>query len=120
MIDLAERFPRPFSEREEAILRLMLSVDGPGIGALREQADAAMVVGRCSCGCATVDLAVDRSRAPRSLLTQSPIVETQTKPGAAEHNVPVDVLLFLDDGWLSSLEIVYFDDAIPDEFPPPA
>jgi hypothetical protein len=98
----------------------VLSVEAPGVQALRQQAAVATVVVKCSCGCATIDLAVDPSLAPRSTLTRSPVIETRTKPSADDDpTVPFELLLFLDDGWLSSLEIVYYEDTVPREFPTP-
>lgn len=115
-----ETFPHDLSKREREILALLLSVDVPGIDELRQQAEAATVSGRCSCGCATVDFTVDQSMAPASPLRHSPVIETRTKAGVAGEAEPrYDLLLFLDNGWLQSVEIVYYGDTIPSEFPPP-
>src|SRR5436309_2398133 len=51
--------PRPLTDREAEILDFLLTPDFPGRDALRAQANTAKVVGRCSCGCATIDLATD-------------------------------------------------------------
>ena len=51
---------RPLSAREAETLRFILSHDDPRLVPLREQAEVASVRGMCHCGCATIDLAVDR------------------------------------------------------------
>ena len=67
-----------------------------------------------------------RDREPRRRLSKArpaPIadgiaVEAQTK-GINDDPEFVQLLLFVERGWLESLEIVYFQDYIPDEFPSP-
>ncbi len=50
--------PRPLNTAERQILAALLAVDFPGAEALRAQAERAQVVGRCDCGCPTIDLRV--------------------------------------------------------------
>jgi len=109
-------FPRPLSDREAETLSFLLSADDPRLAPLRVQAETATVVRTCTCGCATIDFAVDRTRTqPASGLPMVP-VESVT----VEQNDPDRIFwlfLFLDHGWLSSIEIAYLD-VIPAEFPP--
>jgi hypothetical protein len=108
---------RPLSEREAATLRYLLSVSDPRVDALRGQADVASVVDKCECGCATVALEVDCGAATASALAEGrPAIEARTRPEEAEP--PVELLLFLKEGWLSSLEIAWYDENLPSEFPP--
>ena len=79
-------------------------------------------VARWSCGCASFNVEVDRTIAPRSQVTNRPAVEAFSK----QHDDPAkafDLLLWVEDGWLSGVEIVdYVDrhgDESPDEIPPP-
>jgi hypothetical protein len=50
--------PRPLTPAESLVLGLLLSTEFPGVEALRAQARSAVVVGRCDCGCPTIELAV--------------------------------------------------------------
>jgi hypothetical protein len=114
----ADEFPRPLSSREDAVLRLMVSAEDPRLAALRHQAEVTTVTGKCSCGCATVFLAVDHDRAAAAMDLCSPVTQTHNRfpsdPGRFR-----ELILFLNGGWLSSLEIVFYDGPPPVEFPPP-
>jgi len=114
---------RPLSEREREILDLLLSLEVPGIAELREQAPTAQVVGMCECGCATIDLDVDRDVTPPSPLGRryGPAVRAITRPLPLPPNAKVTdvtgvevkdadvyftVHLWVDeDGWLTGIEI---------------
>lgn len=76
------------------------------------------MVGRCSCGCATIDIAVDRSQARASAFTSSPAIEATT-PQSDDPAAFFELLLFVEDGWLSSVEIVSYGAEPPREFPLP-
>jgi hypothetical protein len=127
---------RPLTEREDEILELMLSLEAPGIAELREQAPTARVTGRCPCGCATIDLDVDRDLTAPSPISHpgGPAIEARTRrlPMSAVKDLPTEaegrrdivlkVVLWVDDGWPSSIEIIdlVFDDpADANPFPPP-
>ena len=112
-----EEFPRPVSPREAATLRFMLSPDDPRLGPLREQAEIAVVSGRCPCGCATIDFTVDHERARPAPGMHSAVVDAHT-PRFDARQGPHELILFLDHGWLSSLEVVYYTTDPPVEFPP--
>jgi hypothetical protein len=118
MVANGDAYPRPLTEREQRILRFLLSVDAPGVDALRQQASVATVVGRCPCGCATIYLSVDRSAAPQSSIRRSPAIDTQ-RPLTDDPEQVNDLILFLDDGWLERVEIVHYGETPPEEFPPP-
>src|SRR5262249_58369124 len=81
---------RSLTERESGILDLLLSLEAPGVAELREQAPTARVVSRCPCGCATINLWVDRNATPPSRLGRryGPAIRAMTRrlpipPGAA-------------------------------------
>ena len=104
---------RPLRPAEAAILGFLLSADFPGAGALRHQARAARVVEGCPCGCASVELEVDPA-APRALqVSQYNAVE------ARGVHVAADLILFVADGRLASMEIVGHGAQRFTEFPAP-
>ncbi|MFD3514127.1 hypothetical protein [Streptomyces sp. NPDC058657] len=84
-----------------AVLDALL--DGPGavLAALREQVPHVRVAGWCGCGCATVDLAVDRSVVAAAPPHDSPVVEGFY--GESAHGA--GVMLFTSEGYLSGMEI---------------
>jgi hypothetical protein len=102
-------------EERETLLALLSHAEFEGRDALVEQVDAARVDAYCPCGCATVGFTVDRS-APSAGKTYRPI------PNEAE---VVDddgesiggVIVFVEHGYLSSLEIFWYDEPI-NPFPP--
>jgi hypothetical protein len=127
--------PRPLTERERDTLDLMLSLEAPGLAELREQAATARVSSECPCGCANIDLEVDRNASPPSQLGRryGPAITAMTRPlplppdetswGEKNPNLYFEVSLDVDEaGWLSRLEIDDFatldgkSDAHP--FPP--
>jgi hypothetical protein len=117
--DGTERPTRPLSAREREILAFLLSVDVEGMDELRKQAD--VVVARpWTCGCASVDLVVEGA-APRSSISTRPAVESAT----VEREDPeqtFDLLLWVEDGLLSGMEIVDYGDKHGEHsqvFPPP-
>jgi hypothetical protein len=103
---------RPLTSNERGILDLLLTQDFQGVDALRAQVPHASVVGRCTCGCATVDLAVDKERCKpassygRPILSEAQVVVDDDEPLGG-------VIVFLDDGYLSALEIYSSGDPIP-------
>jgi hypothetical protein len=109
-------FPRPLSLREAETLRFMLSPNDPRLDSLREQAEVALVSGMCHCGCATVDLAVDKDRARPAAGLCSEVIDTRT-PQFDPDKGPFELILYLADGWLKELEVVYYANDPPLEFP---
>ncbi len=106
--------PRPLTVSERSILDLMLSLDFEGVEELRRQALNVLVTGRCSCGCPTIDLATSPdSNRSRIADSTSPV---QARVDHGEGHAPGEFILFLNDGRLSSLEYVYYDE-IPNDWP---
>ncbi len=116
MVDQSGDKPRPLTEREAATLDLMLAVDDSRLDPLRQQANAVTATRGCTCGCATINFDVDRALASHAVGLCSPVT-------LAWRRVPFDtdefcnVILFIKDGWLSSLELGWLETPIP-EFPP--
>jgi hypothetical protein len=112
----AAKSPRPLQPEERAaLLALLNNADFEGRDALLAQVDAARVVGFCGCGCATVDLSV------ASALT-TPIV-AQHIPNEAvvlgdDGEAIGGVLVFVKDGYLSSLEVYEYGGGPISPFPP--
>jgi hypothetical protein len=100
---------------------MLLSIEMPGIDELRAQVPHVRVA-RWSCGCASFEIEVDRTLAPRSEVTKRPAIEAVSRQHE-DRAKTFDLLLWVEDGWLSSVEIVdYVDkhgDESPDEIPPP-
>jgi hypothetical protein len=75
--------PRPLISDEHAALDLLLSVDFDGATDLRAQARDATVVGRCGCGCPTVDVALPDTAPAEGLHRRvSPVEGRVTTHGA--------------------------------------
>lgn len=110
--------PRALSPSEAAALAFLLSYDDPRMEPLRKQAEVASVVWECTCGCATVNLVIDRSRAPAAIGLCSPVLRT-VRRGKFDADEFCELIVFLDDGWLSSLELVWYGSKPIAEFPPP-
>lgn len=110
-------FPRPLTGREAETLQFMLSAAFPGDEVLREQASHAIVLERCTCGCATIDLGLQSSAPVAPEIQGAPLVQTRARD-MDEH--PAGLMLFVRDGRLSSLEIVWYDESqMTGEFPAP-
>jgi hypothetical protein len=111
--DSAKMFPmRPLSETESRVLSVMLALDFPGAPELRAQVSSARVVGRCSCGCPTIDIKVsdDVDRA---------VVQSETPVDANVDGIPgAGLIVFVRDGRLSCLEYYFSEDPPPNDFPP--
>lgn len=110
--------PRSLSGAERLVLDTLLAPDFPGAAELRAQLARVQVIGTCDCGCPTVDLAVPPDVDPSPVKTRARLVpvEGRVKPVAGEP--PGDIILFVDDGRLSCLEYVSYDDPSPVEWPP--
>jgi hypothetical protein len=108
--------PRPLLPEERATLLALLSyADFDGRDALLEQVDFARVDWYCGCGCATVTLTVDPA-APSARRTYRPIPNEATVVDV-NGEIIGGVIVFADDGYLSNLEIFWYDEPIS-PFPP--
>jgi hypothetical protein len=111
---MPERFPRPLSEREAAVLDYLLSVDFPGRAALAEQRQHVQVTARWESE-PTIELAVlDRDLIDRAVVQIDNPVEANTRDGL------FSVVLRVRDGRLGMIELV--DNAgqgQPEELPAP-
>lgn len=96
---------------ERSLLSGLLSVEFPGVEALRSQVDWVEAKRGCECGCGTIDFVVTRPGLPPSDAT-SPVPVTGQVTGASGEHVG-GLILFLQAGYLSSLEIYAYDDPLP-------
>jgi hypothetical protein len=111
-------YPRPLSENELAILEKLLHGDGfAGAPAYRSQLPHVTVTGGCPCGCATIDLRVDPGAAVKPGRPVSPLPVEGLAHDPGDPDLPFELLIFTEDGYLSSLEIVYYGEP-PPQFPP--
>ena len=110
-------FPRPLTVREAETLEFMLSAGFPGNEVLREQASQALVIEQCTCGCATIDFGLGPDAPVAPEIQGAPLIQTRARDMEEQ---PVSLMLFVRDGRLSSLEIVWYDEAqVTGEFPAP-
>jgi hypothetical protein len=109
-------YPRALTENERNALDFLLSTEFDGVAQLREQARTAEVAGLCACGCPTFNVSVDRAQcAPAKVVEPVPVEAATTEPfdGAS-----LQLLLFVEEGWLASVELVWYGDRAPQQFPP--
>ncbi|WP_179082381.1 hypothetical protein [Streptomyces rectiverticillatus] len=90
-----------------ATLEALLAGPDPVISALRAQIPYTRVASGCDCGCATLDLTVDRTAV-------APVPAATTPAAEAWYEVPENagVMVFARDGYLSLLEIYTSADPI--------
>jgi hypothetical protein len=105
---------RPLTDSERAVIERLLSVWFPGRDELRAQLPYVTVEGRCGCGCATVNLAVDRAAAAAPVLGSAP-VSADLSDG--EYSAGI-VILVDGDGHLSCLEVYSIGDEPVQQLPP--
>jgi len=110
--------PRSLSEAERLILDALLAPDFPGAAELRAQLTRVQVVGKCDCGCPTVDLAVPPDVYPSPIKTTNRLAPVKGRVTPVAGEPPGDIILFVDDGRLSCLEYVSYDDPSPTGWPP--
>lgn len=109
----------PLTDRQRQILDLLLTVEIAGVAELRQQARLASAR-PWDCGCASVDLWVDRDHAPGSSVPTGLVTQADSK--RPDDSVLLGLMLWVTDGWLSGIEMVeVFDnhDDAPRVFPPP-
>lgn len=110
--------PRALTSRERETLLCLLPEGGfDGVEQYRQQVEHATVIGRCPCGCPTITLEIDRSLAPRSTVGGTPLLPLEGWAG--EGDQLVELILFAPEGWLQSLELVYYTEKPPSDLPDP-
>jgi hypothetical protein len=100
------------------VLSFLLQPEFPGVEALRRQAATARVMRRCECGCATVELATDAGVPAAEGVGEPNAVEARGR-ARDDGRPPPELILFVRDGRLSSVEIVSYDEPVFDVFPAP-
>jgi hypothetical protein len=107
---------RPLTARERDVLQFLLSVDFSGVSALRDQARD--VEAQDELADPSISLVPNKSRA-------TPAVGVPVNPVRAlsvHSNQDPDVLqlfLFVRDGWLDMIDLTWYGDKMPAEFPDP-
>ena len=111
------RFDQPLdlNSDERALLEFLLTAEFPGRSELLDQAQHVQAVGDCDCGCGTIDLGVEGRVVPAQAHEGLVPVEAYGE----RNGVPLEVLLFVRGGLLSSLEIVDYSTDRPLAYPTP-
>ena len=102
---------RPLSQGERELLHWLLTNRTGGPEAYLNQVPRARVVSRCTCGCPTVDLALN-GRLSKARGANAIIVDAQ---GKSPERALVGVIVHACDGELSELE-VYSVDGLMERF----
>ena len=103
--------PGPLTAEERALLDALLAHRFEGVEALRLQAQRAEAKQGCQCGCGTIDFVLSDDEVPRSTAS-SPVPVKGHVLGADGTETGV-LLLFLNKGLLSSLEVASYDEPPP-------
>jgi hypothetical protein len=106
--------PRRVNEEERAMLELILGGATEEAERLRAQVPELVVVGRCGCGCPTIEF--ETSIVSTGSVSQLAGFEGTVPASGTEP--PVDILVFVNDGVLSSLELVSYGDHVNSSWPP--
>jgi hypothetical protein len=102
--------PAPLSADARALLHALLAHDFPGAVELRAQVDRATATSGCSCGCGTLDLQVPSDVPTTSSGGAAPVEGTVVGPDGR----PIgNVLLFVEGGALSRLDVTSSGDPLP-------
>jgi hypothetical protein len=97
---------RELTEPERRLLEFLLTEPFEGREALGEQAKSVVTEGlSCGCGCPSISLSPDRQLHPATVLDRVPVEAHGFDP---ERNL-VGVLLFVDDGYMSELEVYSYE-----------
>jgi hypothetical protein len=108
---------RPLTTDERRVLDLMLSAEFEGVEELRCQAGEAVVIGRCRCGCPTIDLDVSSDSPPSAI--PGPLAPFEGRVSTEGEAPSGEIILFVKAGFLTSMEYVYYTDLPPTEWPGP-
>lgn len=106
---------RPISAQEVAVISALLARPLEGRDELRNQVKRALVTRGCDCGCPTVSIVADRTMPP-ARLPDGIVVEGQVYLDG----MPLEVLLFVRDGYLANLELVWYGAQAPRDWPDPS
>ena len=102
--------PRPLTTTERALLDALLAHDFPGAAELRAQVRRATSTPGCTCGCGTLDLQVPDD-VPAATVGGPASVEGTVRDADGD---PIGgVLLFVEQGRLSRLDVYSYGDPIP-------
>ena len=106
-------FPRPLSARERSLLDFLLAEDFPGAEALRTQAQTVRVKGLGEGLPSIVLLEVAYGSAPRANVRHTVPVEAAVR----DVDPPQELLLFVKNGFLDSIELVDYSGTDQSELP---
>ncbi|MBB3678310.1 hypothetical protein [Modestobacter versicolor] len=98
---------RPLTRDERAVLDALLADDVPDVATLRVQASTVLATRGCSCGCGTIDLAVDPVAPLAATAERDPVEATVVDQ---DGRVVGGLLLFVAGGRLTGLEVYGFGD----------
>lgn len=107
---------RPLTQQEAALLRWMLDNCGPDALAYMDQIDRLRVVSECTCGCPTIDLALDEQ--PVATTGGSSIIADAE--GESPEGFRVNVIVHVRDDVICELEVAAFDNTGPFALPQPS
>lgn len=99
--DLRAKINRELTATESDLLAWVVEHSADDPHPFLTQIPNLRVVGRCSCGCPTIELALSRRPHPREIVAQL-VAEAD---GNSPEGIPVGVLVFAKDGVLSELEV---------------
>lgn len=103
-------FPRPLTSTEKAVAwDLLEKAAAPELDVLAEQLEASHATSKCACVCPTISMAVDTTRARPVSYSAKPVATADYDGGS--------IMIWIEDGWLSHLEIYWWSDEAPTEFP---
>jgi hypothetical protein len=110
---MSSPFPRALSDGERGLLDLLLAPEFPGVGALRAQRESVRVKGLWQNLGGIVMLEVCDADAPKADVVHTVPVETKVRGADPPH----EVLLFVKQGRLDSIELVDYAGREPLELP---
>lgn len=106
-------FPRPLEAGEQELIEALLGAARSGVGRYLGQLTKVEVVGKCRCGCPSIDLEIG-SRSPSGTPTPLVLADAESPEG-----IPVGVILWVSGGSLSGLEVHPWDGARGVQLPRP-
>ena len=95
----ATGLPRPLTVDEHDLIEALLGAVRSGVGRYIGQLESVEVIGRCRCGCPSIDLATT------GLQQDGRAVPLVLADAESPEGVPVGVILWVRNGRLSGLEV---------------